>query len=746
MSDRTFFAHTAPEPGAPWQELEEHLTAVSARAEGNAQVFGAGEWGRVAGMWHDLGKYSEAFQEYLRTASDPDVHNADALPRTDHSTAGAQHAAKRFGGLGHLIAYVIAGHHAGLADMEASGTCLRKRLLKPVEPWGAAPARILDLPSPTPPPFLLKHLGAPARREGQFGLAFFTRMLYSALVDADFLDTEAFMDPARASERGEWPEDVLRRMLDAVEAHLTGFGEPKEEVNRRRAEVAQACREASEREPGLFTLTVPTGGGKTLASLLFSLRHAQTHGLRRVVYVAPFTSIIEQNADVYRDVFRHLVDAGLPDPVVEHHSNLDPDRETDQSRRATENWAAPLVVTTAVQFYESMFANRSSRCRKLHNLARAVVVLDEAQSLPVDLLAPCLRALEALSRDYGTTVVLCTATQPAVARTESFGIGLEFGSRTEIVPDPPSLFRALKRVAVEKAGALSDEDLVDRLCQHEQVLCIVNTRRHARILAQALGDGEEHVHLSALMCPAHRTEALARVRGRLERGAPCRVVSTQLIEAGVDIDFPVVYRALAGLDAIAQAAGRCNRNGRLSQGRTIVFEVEHASSERFIADQVGSARQMLAEYEDLLAPEAVAHYFRLHYWEQKGRWDKRDILDCFRLDTSGGPMPFLFQFRTAATAFRLIDTVGVPVIIPWGDEGGALCEELRNPWTTPGVRLLRRLQRFTVQIPERVWNQHRSRSFEIAHDQYPILALPEARYSPYLGLDLEADIGSELVV
>lgn len=380
-----FWAHTKEgRPEEEWQSLEDHLRGVADAASRFAAPFHAEEWARAAGLWHDIGKYSAAFQEYLRAAGALDVHSADALPRTDHSSAGAQHAAVQFPGLGHLIAYVIAGHHAGLPDADGpSRSTLRERLRKAVEPWDSAPPQLTDLPEPTPPPALLAFLQTEHAAESGLGVSLFTRMLFSALVDADFLDTERFMAPERAKERGEWPAGILARMLEALETRLKAFGPPVGEVNRRRVQVAEACRQAAIRRPGIFTLTVPTGGGKTLSSILFGLHHAREHGLRRIVYVAPFTSIIEQNADVFRDVFRTTTESGVPDPVVEHHSNLDPDQETDQSRRATEDWAAPLVVTTAVQFYESLFANRSSRCRKLHNLTGSVIILDEAQSLPL---------------------------------------------------------------------------------------------------------------------------------------------------------------------------------------------------------------------------------------------------------------------------------------------------------------------------------------------------------------------------
>lgn len=743
-----FFGHT--KEGAPpeeWQALEAHLRGVSERAARFASAFGSGEWGRLAGLWHDLGKYSGAFQEYLRAATSPDAHEAERTARIDHSSAGAQHAVSSFGWMGHLLAFPIAGHHSGLLDALGEGACLEARLRKELDPWSSAPPDLRARPRPDPPKELRDALGT---KDG-FRIAFFVRMLFSCLVDADFLDTEEFMDPDRAAGRPSWPEDVLARMAAALERHIEGFDPKPTQVNRQRALVLEACLEASDRPPGIYSLTVPTGGGKTLSSLAFALNHAVIHGLRRVVYVVPFTSIIEQNAGVFRDALSPLERAGFPDPVVEHHSSLDPERETARNRLASENWDAPLIVTTGVQFYESLFANRTSRCRKLHNLARSVIVLDEAQALPVDFLHPCLRALEEFRRSYGATVLLCTATQPAVRRRPDFRIGLDLAPEHEIVPDPGSLFQALKRVEVERRGKVADEGLADEMMEERQALCIVNTRRHARRLAELLGQGEEGFHLSALMCPEHRADCIARIRDRLHRGLECRVVSTRLIEAGVDLDFPVVFRAISGLDSIAQAAGRCNRNGTLPMGRVVVFEPEDTSAERFVADTAGSARQILPLYDDPLSPEAVEHYFRLHYWDRDDRWDSRDILGEFALDQNAD-LPFLFGFAQAASRFRLIDDGGKPVIVPWREEGRRLCDELRRSRNGPSVNLRRRLQRYTVQVPARAWRELHARALEIVQEQFPVLVLGddpdsvEALYSERFGLALDRGSSGLLMV
>jgi len=743
------YAHTLPnQPPEGWQPLKDHLLNVAQLAGAFAAQFGAQEWGYLAGLWHDLGKFSPSFQAYLKTQGD---YHADELSegvagaKVDHTSAGAQHAVSVADLLGHLLAYPIAGHHAGLLDGISDSACLEARLKKRVDPWDHGLSELPPVAPPTAlPDFLQRALDQRAADPAgvAFSFASFVRMLFSCLVDADFLDTERFMDPERHSARPRWPEDVFERMAGALDRYVERFGKATTPVDGERRRVRQACLDAASAEPGLFSLTVPTGGGKTLSSLAFALQHARIHGLRRIVYVIPFTSIIEQNADVFRQVFAPLKEHGLPDPVVEHHSALDAGRESLESRLAAENWDAPLIVTTSVQFYESLFANRPSRCRKLHNLARSVIILDEAQKLPVDYLRPCLLALRELAANYGASVVLCTATQPAVERREDFSVGLE-GVR-EIVPDPLRLYVALKRVEVRDLGVLHDEDLAERLLREEQVLCIVNTRRHARELFGRMKGQGEVIHLSAAMCPAHRTRVLEEVRKRLDRGETCRVVSTQLVEAGVDVDFPVVFRSLAGLDAIAQAAGRCNRNGRLARGITYVFRSEHRDSERFLRDTAQAADQLLGGgsapplYDDPLSLEAVEHYFRLYYWSQQERWDRNHILGKYSL-ANRRDLPFLFSFRDVSNRFRLIEDSGEPVIVPRGDQGQELCSRLRESWVLPDARLLRSLQRYTVQVPRRTWQRHLGGNIELVHDRYPVLVSSELHYDERLGLVLDRE-------
>jgi CRISPR-associated endonuclease/helicase Cas3 len=714
------------------QPLAEHLSGVADLAAGFARVFDAAEWGYRAGLWHDLGKSSEAFQEYIRAATVLDPHQLEMRGRVDHSTAGAQHAVHVMKQMGHLIAYPIAGHHSGMLDAIATGGCQSARLKKSVDP-ASLPEGLVDLPDAIGLPSRIEQL-ASDRSRSAFTLAFFARMIYSCLVDADFLDTEAFVDPKRSSLRPAFPDDILHSMDLALTDHIDGLPRDESPVSIARHEVYQACLEAAKQAPGLFSLSVPTGGGKTLSSLAFGLRHARSHGKRRVIYAVPFTSIIEQNAAVFRQAMASVAE----DLVLEHHCNAEYEPDRDRlSRLATENWDAPLVVTTTVQFYESLFANKPSRCRKLHNIADSVVILDEVQTIPVDLLQPTLQALEQLVHGYGVTVVLCTATQPAVIKRPGFEIGIE-GVR-EIIEDPVALYGSLKRVFVEEVGPLSDDALVDQLGEFEQALCIVNTRAHARGLFERLSDLDGVYHLSAQMCPDHRSSVLHEVRAQLDHGRHCRLISTKLIEAGVDIDFPVVYRSMAGLDSIAQAAGRCNRSGRLPDpGKLYVFSSEHQASESFIAETANVASQVLDLYKDPLDLHAVEHFFRLYYWEQNQRWDQKQIMTLMQVAASSSDaLPLLFDFKAIARAFRLIEQTARIVFVPWGDRGHYLCQRLRFGPELPPRELLRELQRFHVGIPERVFLEHLGRDIELVHDRYAVLIDPHTHYHGDTGLNLD---------
>jgi CRISPR-associated endonuclease/helicase Cas3 len=744
------YAHSLPGcPKSQWHPLSVHLENVARKAAAFASAFGAEQWGYVAGFAHDLGKFAEGFQRYLQTVTDyhrAELDDSRDYPvtevRVDHSSAGAQECVREFGLLGHLLAFVVSGHHAGLLDAISDGACLDRRLRKRLEPLPQEGVKLLKLPRLELPAFLSKAL---CRRSAEpervaFSFAFFVRMLFSCLVDADFLDTESFMQPQQAKSRPEWPHDILIRMEEALNNYIQGIPTSDNFVDRRRRQVRECCLRAAEETPGLFSLTVPTGGGKTLSSLAFALRHARINKLRRVIYVVPFTTIIEQNADVFRSVFSRIVESGIPDPVIEHHSNLDPLHESLENRLSAENWAAPLIVTTSVQFYESLFGHHPSRCRKLHNIARSVIILDEVQKIPVDHLSPILAALEELAKNYGCSIVLCTATQPALHWRKDFPVGLQ-GIR-EIVTDPVELYHVLKRVTLTNLGFLNDAELADLIGKHQQVLCIVNTRAHARRLHELLRGKEGVFHLSAAMCPEHRAKVLREVISGLENGECCRVVATQLVEAGVDVDFPVVYRSLAGLDSIAQAAGRCNRNGHLERGKTFLFTSEDSNSEGFLRDMTNVTKEMLGGeegrplYKDLLSLPAVEHYFRIYYWQNSARWDHYKIIPDFALQNCPD-LPFLFAFRSVSDSFKIIRDASKSVIVPWRDRGQELAKRIRSSDEVLDYMSLRELQRFIVQIPEKVFMCNLDRTIELIQDRFAVLVSPGLHYSDEVGLILE---------
>ncbi|MDA8412720.1 MAG: CRISPR-associated endonuclease Cas3'' [Desulfobacteraceae bacterium] len=505
--------------------MEEHLRGTAELAARFAAQFGCAEWGWLAGLWHDLGKHSDEFQHYIREGG----------AKTDHSSAGAIHAVGQHGTFGRVAAYLIAGHHTGLPDWLSDsepGASLAQRLTK---------VELLErLESLTIPSELLSQ-ERPAERPKppatELAASLWIRMLFSCLVDADFLDTEEFFDSTQTNQRGGFASiGNLTPFFEKFMADKLAAASVTP-VNQLRSEVLRQCTHKASLSPGFFSLTVPTGGGKTLSSMAFAINHASAHDKRRIIYVIPYTSIIEQTADQFRQIFA--------DDVVEHHSNVaqqDKDEESGRLRLAAENWDAPIIVTTSVQFFESLFASRTSRCRKLHNIVNSVVILDEAQLLPPDFLNPILEALKELQKNYGITVVFCTATQPALGPHQSTGFDFKgVPGIVEIMDDPPGLNASLKRTTIRIMGDLAPvswDELAEEIKQHNSALCIVNRRDDARTLWEKMPKGT--LHLSALMCGAHRAQKIAEIKERLHSGKTTRVISTQLVEAGVDVDFPVV--------------------------------------------------------------------------------------------------------------------------------------------------------------------------------------------------------------
>jgi CRISPR-associated endonuclease/helicase Cas3 len=715
--------------------LEDHLREVGRLAARFAEPFQAHPWAELAGQWHDFGKYRHGFQQYIRTANDVDAHVERPIAgrQKTHSTAGAILAIEAFkrshGARGALaariLAYLIASHHAGLYDWQnavgersdlcdrlfaADGSYAPEALREHDEALQAAPNDIVTVNEAFDPVAALLALPG-LRTSNPLGFALAVRMLFSCLVDADFLDTESFLRPDQAAVRSAVPTIAdLCSAFDTFtarrDADLATAGLAETRVNRIRAEVLAQCRAKSALPPGLFSLEVPTGGGKTFSSLAFALAHAREHDKRRVVYAIPYTSIIEQTADEFRKVFACLGAAA----VIEHHSQAEagPEQETAASRLACENWDAPLIVSTNVQLFESLFAARTSRCRKLHSLVDSVIVLDEAQQLPPQFLQPVLDTLNLLIAHYGVTVVLCTATQPVLENTDYFDAARNLRGLpkpTPIVDGADALFDRLKRVDVrlptDWSGRKNLDDLAGELASRDCVLAIVDRKRDARELHALLPKGA--IHLSGSMCGAHRADRIKEVRRRLAGRRdgtdprPLHVVSTQLVEAGVDLDFPVVYRALAGLDSIAQAAGRCNREGLLDRGEVVVFLPPKEPAPGLLRKAADAARSVLHDRPDEpLAPALFRRYFR-HYYANCDL-DQRGIVDMLR--TSSGDLAV--RFRSAAKEFRFIDEDTVPVIVHYrglkaGDDRvdkllGVLGRDGPARWLT------RALQRYTVTL------------------------------------------------
>ncbi len=705
----------------------------------------AWDWGYLAGLWHDLGKFSAEFQERLK---------GEPLP-VDHSTAGARHTAvcQPFGP---LVSYLIAGHHAGLAD--GSSLFFGERSTKGIPDWLAnaqASGIPLDLALPSPP------LTRP--NAGNDAMAFMLRFFFSCLVDADFLATEAFMNQDQAKLRADWPEDIISRMLPVLENHLTtkSANSADTPVNQARENVRQACFAAAPHDSGFFSLTVPTGGGKTLSSLLFALRHAHLHGHRRIIYVIPFTSIIRQNAEVFREALSSLSKELGREIVIELHSKFEPrpsteDNEQDRHRLASENWDAPIIVTTNVQFFESLFANRTSSCRKLHRIARSVIIFDEAQALPSRLLHPILRSLTCIVKDLGSTAVLCTATQPALDQRDGFTIGIPPEEITPIIQDEAALFRTLKRVEPENLGTRDDEWLISHIRQHAHNGCLIilNTTKAAQAFHEKLSPHLTALHLSARMCPAHIIKVLGQAKQLRTQNQPVALVSTQLIEAGVDISFPVVYRAECGLDSFAQAAGRCNRNGELEAlgkiGKVYLFAPSDHPIPAGLSDIASAAAitrsQVLPNFPeaDLLDLAAICTYFEQAIWQagdKTKQWDDQGIVSggmpCFDPKDSSQNWALAYSFKTAAEKFRIIDSATHPVFIPWGEKGKVLGEELRTlakQGRFPNRSHYRRAQQFTVQVYENEWITLKSSLSLLFDDTIAILTHPENDYDACTGL------------
>lgn len=716
FEDTPRLAHVS-EDGMRNQSILSHLEGTAVIAERFAKSFGGQEQARTAGLLHDIGKYSDGFQKRLKGGK-----------KVDHSTAGAKVAMAQ---KQPEVAFAIAGHHSGLPDggsktdtMDSPTLC--GRLKKPVEDCDLWKSEV-NLPSSVTRP--------PIAQDG-FSVSFYTRMLYSCLVDADFLDTEAFMQGK--ARKGNYAS--MGQMLERLKEYISPWWAAETVLNQKRCEILRQCFERGKKESeGLFTLTVPTGGGKTVSSLAFALSHAVAVGKERVIYVIPYTSIIDQTAEVFRKVVGE-------ENVIEHHSGADfsvPEGEADptlyRKALATENWDAPLIVTTSVQFFESLYANRPSRCRKLHNLANSVIIFDEAQTLPVPYLRPCVAAIAQLVQFYHSTAVLCTATQPVLQPLfDELASGLV--SR-EICPDTENLYQFFRRTTLISAGIKTEKELLSQLGSVPQGLCVVNRRATAQELYQGLEE-EGRFCLTTLLCPADRKRLLEEIRQRLTDGMPCRVVSTSLIEAGVDVDFPAVWREEAGLDSILQTAGRCNREGKRAteDSKVTIFSLESQTVPAMIQQNVDATRSVFSRFDDPAEPAAIESYFQF-FLTLKGNaaLDSQNVLEAFHHGMQG----VLFPFSSVAEKFHLIENQTVTIYLPVG-EGAELVNQLKLGYATRS--LYHRLGQYSVNVyPDHLKNLLDAGAAEPVGDGNYILT-DATLYDNLTGLSLDVETGKGMFV
>lgn len=707
------------------QSLKEHLEGVAKLAKTFATPFSGQAHAERTGTLHDAGKYSEAGQKRM---NDPE-HTA----KVDHATAGARIALEQL--KDPCGASAIAGHHGGMPDLgnklsgEGDGTLygrVQKDLSGRLDASAFWQENVIEKDNGKIFPEWLQ------KERLLFSWQFYTRMLFSCLVDADFLNTETFM------KKGEKPEDLrghyaslkdLKPRFDQYTAELKE--KPENEINNKRNEILNDCLDAGTGKPGLYSLTVPTGGGKTVSSLAFAMKHAAENGMKRIIYVIPYTSIIEQNSKVFREILGD-------ENVIEHHSGIqadedekhtmDDDEALQKKMLATENWDAPVIVTTAVQFFDSLFSNKPSKCRKLHNIADSVIIFDEAQMLPLAYLKPCVCAIGELVRHYHVTAVLCTATQPSLNRMFSdYDKNLTV---REICRDVAALQAFFRRVHFEDAGQMNLDSVAEALTQQHQVLCIVNKKISAQQIFQKLPKDGSY-HLSTWMTPDHRTRMLEKIRERLKAGLSCRVVSTSLMEAGVDVDFPQAWREKAGLDSILQAAGRCNREGKRTaeESKVVLFSLEDGVP-KHMRPHLAAAEIAL---EDVAHPDESpvieAYFNQLYRMNGEKGLDAKSILDsCGK-----------YAFETIADDFHLIDSDTYTIYIPSIDNAADL-ETLKAGIYSRA--LMRRLGRSAVNVYGWDWDKLGKAGKLERLDEYSAILLDEKNnYDEQFGLKLDVEIG-----
>lgn len=699
------------------QALIDHLVGTAKLSSAFASVFGLSDLAYNIGLYHDLGKYSNGFQNRILNDG----------PKVDHSSAGAKELIRQFP----LGAFCIAGHHAGLMNKGSKfslddGTLysrLQKSLTGKLDYSAFKNEVQLNINDSTMHTRTIEFCN-----NDLFSYMFLTRMLFSCLVDADFLDTEGFMTKGNIERGGFTPlSELYNRYLE----YIATFKPAKNTMNAKRCEILDECLEAAVGKAGVYSLTVPTGGGKTIASLGFALKHAVLHNKSRIIYVIPYTSIIEQTADVFKGILG-------AENVLEHHMNVDYDKDEELAelakeryKLATENWDAPIIVTTNVQFFESLFANKVSRCRKLHNIANSVIIFDEAQMLPSDFLKPCVKVIEELVLKYNTTAVLCTATQPSLETFFSSGVHLK-----EICKNVKGLYEFFRRVSYQQDNFDDIDELVCALNKAERVLCIVNSKRMAQNIFDKLHKNGRY-HLSTFMCPNHRRKVLANIKDRLkEDDVPCRVVATSLVEAGVDLDFPVVYREIAGLDNIIQAAGRCNREGKRDYQDSLVhvFELQdnHVSTPKFIKLPIEVTNSIRQKYDDIASVEAIKGYFEELHELRGENLDAKNIIA--RSDAS-------FPFKDIARDFVLISDTGRSVFIPYDEKSQQLLQQLKA-----GVRnrpLLRAVGQYVVNVYDNQFDKISGQGILYYIDDNVSILMDLEKYDQEKGLvvDIEDGVG-----
>ena len=661
------------------QSNKEHLEGVAKLASVFASEFCMSSWGKMLGMLHDIGKQSNAFQQHIKKESGY-APETKVIGDYHHAYIGGIIARKLYGkSADNFFVNQILSHHSGLHDsdeLDSENSELKKTIPTEVNP--NIEKVVLDKLSFKCKATDIHHL---------------SRMLFSCLVDADYLDTETFMDKETSELRAN--KASVKDLLPKLEIYLHNLkvSTKDTEVNRIRSKVQQQCIKTSISPIGFYSLTVPTGGGKTLSSLVWAMKHAIHNGQKRIIIAIPYTSIIIQTAAILREIFGS-------ENVLEHHSNVDPEQIKDEKLReqmklATENWDYPIVVTTNVQLFESMFSNKPSTCRKLHNIVNSVLILDEVQTLPVDYLQPIVDSLKTYNRLFKVSVLFTTASQPVLSGLiEGCNPKASFqGIKAikEIIPKDFKLHERLRRVKlnIDNSGKSYDE-VAEMLKQHKKVLCIVNTRKDAKELYERLPQEGITLHLSKMMCPAHISETIEHIRTALkdDNNEIIRVVSTQLIEAGVDIDFPVVFRQEAGLDSVLQAAGRCNREGKQDVCTTYVFSLakEHNLPKGGIQDG-NNARLSLDTSSDWFAPETMSSYFRQLYCRNDS-FDKKDMKH-YLYDVRN------ICFASAAKNFRLIEDAGKTVVVCWENSMELVHVLLQNG---PSYLLMKKISKYCVNI------------------------------------------------